>query len=239
MSTANKQHSTAELIKMIEAELEFIGEQNEECWREGVEDLGYLLDPSESDSSEFIRNFKFGIDIESFKIGRTKIEDTIDLLHELDKIGLKGDDVSALLFKYCTIEYNTDYHSIENTLNSMSIGEMEEQIDFEYYDELRELIEQLPEEVRIEQGWNDDHTTVYTRPCEFIAAVLDVESFLSEVKRLIRVFNRANSGPATLYKFSSKRAKQRPAEYNIALKRRELFRPNFDNVIHVAFGRDK
>ena len=224
---------------MIQAELEAIGEQNEQYWMEGVEDLGYLFDPSESGTRNFIREFKFSIEIESFKIGKIQIGDTIDLLRELGRIKMSEEDVATLLFKHCIIEASTSVYTIDDTLNSLTIGEIEEQVDFEYHDELRALIEQLPEEVREEHGWNSSHTYIYTRPCEFIAAVLDVEAFLVEAKQLIRSYDRKNSGPAKVYSFSSRRPKQRTAEYNIALKRREMFRPNYNNAIQVTFGGDK
>jgi hypothetical protein len=236
MSTANKKHSNEELVRMIRDELEAIGEQCEQSWLNSVDDYAYLLDPSETDAREFIREFKFSIEIEPFKIGKIQIGDTIDLLRELGRIKLDEDTVAALLFKHCAIEASQTVYKMDNTLNSMTIGEIEEQVDFEYHDDLRALIEQLPEDVREERDWNDSHTYIYTRPCEFIAAVLDVEAFIVEVKQLIRAYDRKNKGPATLYEFSSRRPKQRAAEYSIALKQRELFRPNYNNVIRVTFG---
>jgi hypothetical protein len=225
-----------ELLSEIRNELELIGEQYESYWLDSIDDYAYLLEPSEVGATEYIRSFRNEIEIEPFKVKGNEIDDSIDVIGWMKKLKYSEDEIEALLFKHCSIEYSTSYYAITDSLYSYNIGEMEEQIDFEYHDELRGLIEQLTPETRAREGFDGGSTYIYTEPCKFIAAVLDVDAFLNDFKKRLRSFLRENDKPATVHQISEVKRRPRAPEYNIALKRRELFRPEFNNVVRVNFG---
>jgi hypothetical protein len=167
----------SEAYRNLRAEVERIVESCDQTWIENLSDYTYLLEDHED---EIIKNFKDNYSSRS--IGLIEFDD------------IDGDEMVAMLLKTITKQALTallidsseciecDYYVQWNEIASVSIGEMEYQVDVENEPTLKVLMAQCTDEELKEAGIKDpDSFLVYGMPCDRLIWKVDPEILLARV----------------------------------------------------------
>lgn len=135
-----------------------------------------MLDPSNSDLDDIIRNFRDNYRTPSLGYVEGDELDGDELADALIK-SIGREELVRLIAQHS--EYITsDYYVKWNEMDSVQIGEYEYEIDVADHPELAELIAQATD-----ADWpseNRDSFLAYGHPCDRVIACLDAESFLQD-----------------------------------------------------------
>jgi desulfoferrodoxin (superoxide reductase-like protein) len=165
-----------ELIKKIQAAV----------W-ELVEMYDNDFDPSfyadcglDQDADEVLKTFIENYSSRSIGLSEFDTLEADEVLSKL-KLTLKTETIAELILKHCDL-ITADYYTQWNEMYSVQVGEVEHQIDVEYYPHLVELIAQATDEELVEARAERDSFLAYGNPCDRVIWKLDVEQFFDDSK---------------------------------------------------------
>lgn len=177
-----------ELFSKLDDVIETIIDQYDESWADyGLESYANLID--DVDADEIIKQFEDNCTHECRgRFGELSME---EIISTIKAHGYDRDDIARLIIDHSEAEACNDIYIQWNEIFSVTIGEYEHQIDFEYHEDLTDIIKTMsPRDIQLyekKSGFDlsGDYEHVCGRPCERVIFKLDVESFMAEFADIV------------------------------------------------------